>query len=58
MNKVININFQGRILPIEEMAYEMLKQYIESLRNYFQNEELLFFKSKKWTIDHSSKKKN
>ncbi len=39
MNKVININFQGRILPIEEMAYEMLKQYIESLRNYFQNEE-------------------
>ncbi len=39
MNKVININFQGRILPIEEIAYEMLKQYIESLRNYFQNEE-------------------
>ena len=39
MNKVININFQGRILPIEELAYEMLKQYIESLRNYFQNEE-------------------
>jgi len=39
MNKVININFQGRILPIEEVAYEMLKQYIESLRTYFQNEE-------------------
>ncbi len=39
MNKVININFQGRILPIEEMAYEMLKQYIESLRTYFANEE-------------------
>jgi phage shock protein PspC (stress-responsive transcriptional regulator) len=39
MNKVININFQGRILPIEEMAYEMLKQYIESLRIYFANEE-------------------
>jgi len=39
MNKVININFQGRILPIEELAYEMLKQYIESLRTYFQNEE-------------------
>jgi phage shock protein PspC (stress-responsive transcriptional regulator) len=39
MNKVININFQGRILPIEELAYEMLKQYIESLRSYFANEE-------------------
>ena len=39
MNKVININFQGRILPIEELAYEILKQYIESLRAYFANEE-------------------
>ncbi|MEN9697061.1 MAG: hypothetical protein RLZ56_482 [Bacteroidota bacterium] len=39
MNKVININFQGRILPIEEQAYETLKQYIESLRAYFANEE-------------------
>jgi phage shock protein PspC (stress-responsive transcriptional regulator) len=39
MNKVININFQGRILPIEEAAYEILKQYIESLRIYFANEE-------------------
>ena len=39
MNKVININFQGRILPIEEIAYETLKQYIESLRSYFANEE-------------------
>lgn len=39
MNKVININFQGRILPIEEAAYEMLKQYIQSLRNYFDKEE-------------------
>jgi len=39
MNKVININFQGRILPIEEIAYETLKQYIDSLRSYFANEE-------------------
>jgi phage shock protein PspC (stress-responsive transcriptional regulator) len=39
MHKVININFQGRILPIEEMAYESLKQYIESLRSYFEKEE-------------------
>ena len=39
MKKVININFQGRILPIDEMAYENLKQYIESLRTYFDLEE-------------------
>ncbi len=39
MKKVININFQGRILPIEEMAFEILKQYIESLRTYFEQEE-------------------
>ena len=39
MKKVININFQGRILPIEEMAYENLKQYIASLRTYFDLEE-------------------
>lgn len=39
MKKVININFQGRVIPIEETAYEALKQYIESLRRYFANEE-------------------
>jgi phage shock protein PspC (stress-responsive transcriptional regulator) len=39
MKKVININFQGRVIPIEETAYEILKQYIESLRRYFANEE-------------------
>lgn len=39
MNKVININFQGRVIPIEEPAFEELKQYIESLRNHFINEE-------------------
>jgi phage shock protein PspC (stress-responsive transcriptional regulator) len=39
MKKVININFQGRVVPIEETAYEMLKQYIDSLRRYFANEE-------------------
>jgi phage shock protein PspC (stress-responsive transcriptional regulator) len=39
MKKVININFQGRVVPIEETAYELLKQYIESLRRYFINEE-------------------
>lgn len=39
MKKVININFQGRVIPIEETAYDILKQYIESLRRYFANEE-------------------
>jgi len=39
MKKVININFQGRIIPIEESAYDLLKQYVESLTNFFANEE-------------------
>src|SRR5665647_2895855 len=39
MKKVININFQGTVVPIEENSYELLKQYIESLRRYFANEE-------------------
>jgi len=39
MNKVININFQGRVIPIEEPAYEELKKYIESLRTYFAKED-------------------
>lgn len=39
MKKVININFQGRVVMIEEAAYENLKQYIDSLRVYFANEE-------------------
>ena len=39
MKKVININFQGRVIPIEETAYDMLKQYVESLRIFFANEE-------------------
>jgi phage shock protein PspC (stress-responsive transcriptional regulator) len=39
MKKVININFQGRVIPIEETAYDMLKQYVESLRLFFSNEE-------------------
>ena len=38
MKKVININFQGRVVPIEESAFDLLKQYTDSLRNYFSNE--------------------
>ncbi|HEY0298793.1 MAG TPA: PspC domain-containing protein, partial [Arachidicoccus sp.] len=39
MKKVININFQGRVVMIEEEAYEKLKAYIESLRKHFANED-------------------
>ncbi len=39
MKKVININFQGQVIPIEETAYEMLQNYVASLRKYFANEE-------------------
>lgn len=39
MKKVININFQGRVVPIEETAYDILKQYVDSLRRFFENEE-------------------
>ena len=39
MKKVININFQGQVIAIEETAYEILKQYINSLKNYFSREQ-------------------
>ena len=39
MKKIININFHSRVVPIEETAYEILQQYIDSLRRYFANEE-------------------
>src|SRR4051794_24468037 len=39
MEKIININFQGRVIPIEETAYNKLKLYIDSLRSHFANEE-------------------
>ncbi len=39
MKKVININFQGQVIAIEETAYEMLKQYIDRLTRFFAREE-------------------
>jgi len=39
MKKIININLSGRVIPIEDSAYEKLQEYIESLRRYFANEE-------------------
>ena len=39
MKKIININLSGRVIPIEDSAYESLQRYIESLRKYFAHEE-------------------
>lgn len=39
MKKIININISGRAIPIEDSAYDQLKEYLESLRHYFRNEE-------------------
>ncbi|MEO7446390.1 MAG: PspC domain-containing protein [Ferruginibacter sp.] len=39
MKQVININFQGRVVPIEVTAFDSLKQYTDSLNRYFANEE-------------------
>ncbi len=39
MKKIININLSGRVIPIEDSAYEKLQAYIESLRRYFAKEE-------------------
>jgi phage shock protein PspC (stress-responsive transcriptional regulator) len=39
MKKIININLSGRVIPIEDSAYEKLQAYIESLRRYFAREE-------------------
>jgi phage shock protein PspC (stress-responsive transcriptional regulator) len=39
MKQVININFQGRVVPIETTAFEILKNYTESLNRHFANEQ-------------------
>ncbi len=39
MKQVININFQGRVVPIEVQLLKYLKNYTESLNRYFANEE-------------------
>ena len=38
MKQVININFQGRVVPIEVTAFDILKDYTESLNRYFTQE--------------------
>lgn len=39
MKQVININFQGRVVPIEVSAFDILKIYTESLNRHFANEQ-------------------
>ncbi|NOQ71672.1 MAG: PspC domain-containing protein [Crocinitomix sp.] len=39
MNKTISINISGFVFNIEEQAYEHLKQYLDKIRNNFNNEE-------------------
>ncbi|MCW3462386.1 PspC domain-containing protein [Chitinophaga nivalis] len=39
MKKIININLSSRLIPIEDSAYEILRQYLDSLKKYFSKEE-------------------
>lgn len=39
MKKIININLAGRLIAIEDSAYEILRQYLDSLSRYFAREE-------------------
>lgn len=39
MNKVININLAGRLLPIDEEAYSQLTTYLNWLKQYFGKEK-------------------
>ena len=39
MKQVININYHGRIIPIEVAAYEILKNYTADLLKHFKDEE-------------------
>lgn len=39
MQRIIQINIAGRVLPIEEDAYQLLKDYITSLERQFRGED-------------------
>jgi phage shock protein PspC (stress-responsive transcriptional regulator) len=39
MKKIININLSGRMIPMEDSAYDLLKSYLDSLNRYFAHEE-------------------
>lgn len=39
MNKIININLAGRLIPIDESAYDQLRDYLNRLKMFFSREE-------------------
>jgi|ETNmetMinimDraft_26_1059896.scaffolds.fasta_scaffold05732_4 phage shock protein PspC (stress-responsive transcriptional regulator) len=39
MNKTVNINLAGMVFHINEDAFEILKNYLNTLKNHFKNEE-------------------
>jgi phage shock protein PspC (stress-responsive transcriptional regulator) len=39
MNKIININLAGRLIPIDESAYDLLRDYLNRLRSFFSREK-------------------
>jgi phage shock protein PspC (stress-responsive transcriptional regulator) len=39
MKQVININFHGQVVPIEVSAFDLLKNYTDSLSRFFADEE-------------------
>ncbi len=39
MKQVININFHGQVVPIEVSAFDLLKNYTDSLSRFFANED-------------------
>ena len=36
MNKTVNINLAGMVFHINEDAFEILENYLNTLKNYFQ----------------------
>ena len=39
MNKTVNINLAGMVFHINEDAFEILNNYLNTLKNHFKNEE-------------------
>src|SRR6218665_868944 len=39
MNKIININLAGRLIPIDEAAYDQLRDYLNRLKVFFSREQ-------------------
>lgn len=39
MNKIININLAGRLIPIDESAYEQLRDYLNRIKIFFSREK-------------------